>query len=244
MRVAEGIHLVGGGWLGCGLSSAFDSNVYLLEFGGDAVLVDAGCGLADDAILANIDATGVARESVSRILLTHAHADHAAGAASLADTLGAEVWASDATAKIVSAGDEDASGLEAAKRAGTYPAHLRLRPTEVAQRLGDATVSVGEVEVEIVPTPGHAADHISLLLHVADRCVLLAGDAVFARGRVVLLADSDLVQLRASIQRLERSEPEVMLAGHGELVLRGATTHLAAAREKFDLGAVPSPFVV
>jgi glycosyltransferase involved in cell wall biosynthesis len=79
------VHLVASGRLGLGMSDDHDCNVYLLADGEDAVLVDAGCGLDVDALVERIRV--LAMPPVSRILLTHAHADHAAGAGALAARL-------------------------------------------------------------------------------------------------------------------------------------------------------------
>lgn len=100
VRLTPRVTLVGSGTLGFGLTDAHDSHVYLVDGGTDAVLVDAGCGLAADRIAANVRAC-LGAGPVSRILLTHAHADHAGGAADLARLLGATVMALPPAAAIV-----------------------------------------------------------------------------------------------------------------------------------------------
>lgn len=54
MNVLPGVDLVGGGRLGFSLSDKHDSNVFLVHSDAEAVLIDAGCGLASERILSNI----------------------------------------------------------------------------------------------------------------------------------------------------------------------------------------------
>lgn len=229
------ITLVGSGRLGFSLTDPHDSHVYLLDGGDDAVLIDAGCGLATDRIAGNI---GAAR--ASRILLTHAHADHAGGAASLAGALDAQALALAETASIVAAGDEERSGLHAARDAGVYPSGVRLVRCPVDE-LDGAPLRVGDLSVEVLPTPGHAAGHACFLVTVDDRRVLFSGDLVFSRGRVAVLAtpDTDLALLAASLRAVHDAAPDVLLPGHGTPVLHGASDHLRTAVEHLDRHQLP-----
>src|SRR5512134_615011 len=76
---------------GPGLTAPEDSLVYLVVADGRAALIDAGCGLATDLLLANIEAAGVNPANIDLLLLTHCHYDHAGGAAELRKRLGCRV---------------------------------------------------------------------------------------------------------------------------------------------------------
>lgn len=235
------VHLVGSGRLGFSTTNDYDCNVYLLVGDGDAVLVDAGCGLDSEGIVRNVMAVG--GPAVSRLLLTHAHADHAAGARELAARLGAEIWASPQVADILEAGDSARSNLVIAKRGGIYPPDVQLRPTRVSRRLEDGIVTVGDLVVEVVASPGHACGHLCFLAQLPECRALLSGDAVFARGRVVLLAtpDTDIGALARTVAHLRGGQPDALLPGHCEPVLKGATRHLDMANICFQRGAIPPP---
>jgi glyoxylase-like metal-dependent hydrolase (beta-lactamase superfamily II) len=243
MQVIPGVHLVGSGWLGFSLTDRHDCNVFLVGDGDDAVLIDAGCGLASAAIAGHISAArvagGVARPA--RILLSHAHPDHAAGAAGLSGLLGARVHASQDAGVIVARGDEAGAGLQAARRAGTYPETVRMGATPVQPLAPGQRLRAGSVGIEVVPTPGHAAGHLCFLADVAGRRVLFSGDLVFSRGRVAVLAtpDTDLGDLAASVERVAGLHPDLLLPGHGELVLADAPAHLDAARRAFRHHLLP-----
>lgn len=235
MQVLPGVRIVASGWLGYSLTADQDCTVYLLEDGGDAVLVDAGCGLAGDAIVRHIAGT-----PVSRILLTHAHADHAAGAADLVARLGMRVLAAPECARIVASADEDAASLSAARAAGVYPQRVQLAPVTV-ERIQTSTLTVGTRAVEVLATPGHAVGHVCYLIELNGTRVLFSGDVVFSRGRVAILAtpDTDVGALHNSLEMLLLRRPDVLLPGHGEVVLGDATRHLRRALDAFDAGRLP-----
>ncbi|HQZ32920.1 MAG TPA: MBL fold metallo-hydrolase [Ilumatobacteraceae bacterium] len=245
MQIIKGIHLVASGWLGCSLTDPHDCHVYLLAGSGGAVLIDAGCGLDSDAIVDNIARAGVDPTRVTHILLTHAHADHAAGAAALSSRLGAQVWASAETAAILRDADENAAGLVAARAVGVYPASVHLVPTTIAKELGVEAIDVAGFRIDCIPTPGHAAGHLCFSVRTAGRNVLFAGDLVFSRGRVAVLdtPDTDLGQLHTSLRAALATMPDLLLAGHGSMVLDHAGEHIATALEAFERGDIPAALV-
>lgn len=241
MRLLRRVHLVGSGWLGASLSDRHDSHVYLIDAGSCSLLVDAGSGLGVDAILARIELA--AAPPVTHILLTHAHADHAAGAGELARRLGARIWASTQVADMLADADEDATGLAVARTVGTYPAGLTLKPATVDRRLGAETFTIGQVTVRALPTPGHAEGHLCFLADLDGVGAVFTGDLVFARGRVAILADADLARLKESLALVAAAGPSVLLPGHGSVVLTGAGEHLGAAVRAFAEGRLPPGLV-
>ena len=88
VRLTERISVVGGGATGLGISHTLDPNVYLLSGGEELALVDAGAGPGEARILDNVRSLGYDPERIGHIFLTHAHADHAGGAASLSEKAG------------------------------------------------------------------------------------------------------------------------------------------------------------
>ncbi len=92
--------------------------------GAETVLIDAGCGLSSTEIAARIAAVGPSGPNVSRIFITHSHADHAAGASELHRLTGARIHAPAASAAAMRAGDSERSLFTAARAAGSYPPDL------------------------------------------------------------------------------------------------------------------------
>ncbi len=86
---------------------------------------------------------------------------------------------------------------------------------------------VGDLELLVVPTPGHTGDSVSFLL--PSEQVLLTGDTVLGRGTtVVAYPDGDLTSYLASLERLRRltgSGAATSIApGHGPVVPDAAGT--------------------
>ncbi|MFK4789302.1 MBL fold metallo-hydrolase [Microbacterium sp. ZW T5_56] len=242
LLLSPAIALVGGGWLGPELSHPSDANIYLIHDGHGGVLIDAGCGLGSADVLANVRRVGEAIR-ITAIVVTHAHADHAAGAASLSAATGAVVFATAPVAAVLEGTATERSGLEQAKAAGLYPAEVSFAPLRADVVEDGDTLRVGGTELTLLLTEGHADGHLSVLVREADGTVsACTGDLIFARGRAALLDDSeetDLSRWEASVRRVAAAEPDRLLPGHGTPVLRRAASHLAIALTALDAGVEP-----
>lgn len=235
---------VGSATLPGAFSHALDCHVYLLDGGdGELALVDAGAGVDPDALLANVRRTGRDPAAIGTLLLTHAHGDHVAGAAGLRERIpGLRVLAGAEARRRVEAGDEAASSVAVARAAGLYPPGFRLAPCRVDDELREGEpVRVGALTLEPIATPGHSADHLSLLVEHRGMRDLLAGDVVFDGGRIALqpTADCDLAAHVRTLRRLGDLELDGLFAGHGALVTSGAAAHVAHANAQLDRLLIP-----
>lgn len=226
------IERIGGGALGPLLTDPFDGSFYVVRGRRRAILVDTGCGRRALRPPADVDT----------VLLTHLHLDHAGGAAALG-AAGLRVLAHPWTAQALRTGDEERAGLLTAREQGIYPPDLRLKACPSVEDLdGGAVLDLGGGRLHVLDTPGHSDGHLAFLVEGSDgRRVLLAGDLVFAGGRVVLqaLPDCRPERLRASLEQVRTLGPDALLAGHGEAVEHGATAHIDAALRHFEAGALP-----
>jgi glyoxylase-like metal-dependent hydrolase (beta-lactamase superfamily II) len=224
-----------------GLSGPFDCHVYALRGPGGVVLVDAGSGLADEALLARLERDlGPARPDA--IVLTHSHPDHAAGAASLRARTGCLVYAPAPAAPIIEAGDEEASGLARARELGLYPEELRMRPCPVTgafhhgERFRVCGIEFGAIHVR-----GHSEDSFCLLCELSVGRALFAGDVVFYGGVLGLInaPGSSLEGYRSDFGRLAGLAADALLPGHGLFTLRGGQRHIDCAAEQLRRGFLP-----
>lgn len=101
MQITKEIFQVGGSQL----TSPEDAAIYLINFDGHAVLVDVGCGDAQDQLLTNIQACGVNLSQIEYILITHCHYDHTGGAKALKDRLNCQIVAHELEASFLEHGD-------------------------------------------------------------------------------------------------------------------------------------------
>jgi glyoxylase-like metal-dependent hydrolase (beta-lactamase superfamily II) len=145
---------------------------------GSVTLVDTGLKSAPPRIVAGLKAIGKHPSDVQRIVLTHAHPDHAGGAAEMAGKSGAPVAVHEDDAGFVEKGigppadtPSLAGRLFARLPGGGFPA------VAVAERLTDGQVLDAAGGLRVVATPGHTPGHISLLHE--RTAILITGDAIF-----------------------------------------------------------------
>jgi hydroxyacylglutathione hydrolase len=216
---------------GAGISDALDCNVYAIHGRDRSVLIDAGAGRTPLAVPERADA----------VILTHLHADHAAGAQALGRR-GLAVLAHPWTAEGLARGDEQRSGLARARGWGMYPADQTLPAWPDVETIEDgAVIDLGDGRITAVATPGHADGHISLLVEDDGVRSLIAGDLVFPGGTISLqvMPDCSIEAIWHSIERVRALAPEALYAGHLEPVTTGARDHLDKALAVFATGFVP-----
>ena len=245
MRLTDEVLLVGGGAMtGFGLSADFDAHIYLLDGGDECALVDCGMGTPAgiERVLANIQGDGIASERIRRLLLTHYHTDHAGGAARYRAQLGLQVSIGAGAREALERPDHDATGFSAAVRAGIFPSGYDYAPCTVDDPLDDGDERrVGDLTVRFLDTPGHCRAHGSYLVTTPSRSYLLAGDAVFAGGRLLLQAipDCDIADSMASVARLALLDFDALLPGHGPISLRDGHAHVELAATTMGRLAIP-----
>jgi hydroxyacylglutathione hydrolase len=235
--LTERISVVGGGTTGLGISHDLDPNVYLLSGGDELALVDSGAGVGEAEICDNVRSLGHDPAHIRHIFLTHAHADHAGGAASLTGRFGAQVYLSEAEREALETADEEALGLSIVRRNGYYPEDYRLTPCEVDMALhGGERLRCGDLELTVLATPGHSVGSLCFLVETEDGRALFAGDTVFAGGRISLLVapGSDLLAMHESILKLGDLGIEGLLPGHGIFPIGGGQAHVDRAVAAFD----------
>jgi glyoxylase-like metal-dependent hydrolase (beta-lactamase superfamily II) len=247
MRLTDRVHLVGSGSMGFDLTDPYDSHVFLLDGGDELALIDTGAGMGTEAIVENIRGDGLDPSRVASIVLTHAHVDHAGGAAQMRSVLGdPTVLCSGAIARIVREADEEGVSLGAAKAAGFYPETYVLEPCPVDTELADGdVVTVGDLELRVIDTPGHADGHISLLLEQGGERLLFGGDVVFFGGTILLQNtwDCRLPEHIRSLRRLRELDVTGLLPSHLTLSLRDGARHIERANEALDRLLVPNQMV-
>lgn len=242
MQVNDYVHLVGSGNDGFSLSDRCDCHVWLLDAGDASVIVDCGGGRDTERILELIDGSGRDRGSIEAILVTHAHADHGGGASGLADALGAPVMASAPVADILRRGDASAASVPVGQASGAYPDDYAYRSCPVERELEDGErLRIGNLEIEVVATPGHATGHLCYLVHTHGHRDLFSGDMLLFGGRIILQNtwDCDLAAYLGSVRRLQTLGITGLFPGHLSFSLKGAYRHVDLAAAALDLGKIP-----
>jgi glyoxylase-like metal-dependent hydrolase (beta-lactamase superfamily II) len=171
------------------------SNAYLVadETGGKGVLIDGNDDL--EPLLKQAEEDGI---EITHVLLTHPHPDHIAGLAEAREQLGMPpLVAHEDTAAEIDWG--------------------------VEQTIGDGgRLSTGELEIEAISTPGHAAGHLAFLINGSD---VFTADVLFKGtvGGTMAPGASGFADLKASVMRLMELPPETKVhPGHREATTIGA----------------------
>jgi glyoxylase-like metal-dependent hydrolase (beta-lactamase superfamily II) len=223
MRILPNIYLIGSGRNGVCISDDFDCTVWLLDGGDELAMIEVGCGRDVQAIIDEMQRDGLDPSKVTKILLTHTHADHAGGAAAFQKLTGAEVYVGRAGAKNLRSGDEDAIGLTIARRSSYYPKDYRVSACPVDFELSDGdTIAVGRYTLRVIETPGHSVDSICFHGYIEDRYVLWTGDVIqfgdFGqfKGMISLLyaPGCSLQAYGKSVRKLADLEVDALLPSH------------------------------
>jgi len=179
----------------------------LIGIDGSALMIDAGTGEPDH--LAELDGSlEVASARLTRVLVTHAHPDHASGAPALLANYPGAVFM-----KMPWPGEDD-----------------QYRVPWVAIADGQE-FTVGSTVVRAVQTPGHSPDHLAFWEPSTRAC--FSGDLVVQNSSVMIHASrgGDLRAYLASLERLLALAPARLMPAHGpaiddpETVLRGYLSH-------------------
>lgn len=157
---------------------------YVLGSRGEAAVVDPRRDF--DVYLRFADAR---QFKIRYVLETHIHADYASGAGALAKALGAELWLS----------GHDSGEIYEYK----FPHH---------EMRDGAALSVGDLRVVAMHTPGHTPEHLSFLVFDPSRCkapvALFSGDflLVGSLGRPDLLGEEAKARLAGALFDSTRSK--------------------------------------
>lgn len=145
---------------------------------GQVTLVDCGITRAPRRIVEALAGMGRHPSDVTRILLTHAHSDHAGGARAMLDRTGVPgVDAHEADVEYLAAGrNAPTSGSTAGRLLSRSPSSTFTAVPVVTELHDQDVVEVGG-GLRVLHTPGHTPGHISLLHE--DSGVLITGDAIF-----------------------------------------------------------------
>lgn len=203
-------------------------NAFLVNAGGKLILVDTGAAKAFGPTLGfigdNLKAAGYSPEQVDVVLLTHLHADHAAG---LLGTDGKPLFPN-AEVRVAQADNDFWLSEEiAAKAPDGFKPFFKLAREAAApyQAAGRWKPFSGEVElapgIKAVDAHGHTPGHTAYMIESKGQRLLIVGDAVhshavqFARPEVAIEFDSDKKQAVAARKRLfaRAAKEKLALAG-------------------------------
>ncbi len=176
-------------------------NTYVLEAGGECLVVDPGCCSLDEVL----ESLGCRRVVIA---VTHGHFDHTAGVDCVK-----EQW----RGLLAAHPQEPVVALASAEIGRAWGFSVEPQKSAVDLKLVEGShLSIGPLSFHVYHMPGHSPDHI--VLYSPEASIAFTGDLVFAGsiGRVDL-PGSDPNAMAASLKRLVAIlSPETrILPGHG-----------------------------
>jgi glyoxylase-like metal-dependent hydrolase (beta-lactamase superfamily II) len=239
-NVAEGVHRIEDSY----------TNWYLIEEDGRLTVVDAGVPSSWSSLLEALKHLGRSPGDVEAVVLTHAHFDHVGFAERARRELRIPVYVHENDVPLTRHpwryAMERPRALYFATQVQALPivaSFLRNRafwppPLKDVVRYENGTLPVPG-SPRVVFAPGHTTGHCAL--HLPDRDVLLAGDAVVTldpytarRGPrlVARAATADTERNLRSLDALVGTGARTVLVGHGEPWTQGIEAAVAQARQR------------
>jgi hydroxyacylglutathione hydrolase len=239
MRILPTLAVVGS--LQFGFSGRLDCNIYAIAGPQGTVLIDAGAGTDSPGILQNLQ-QDLGSRTIKAILITHAHADHFAGAAELRRLTGCKIIAPVQSRAVIEDADEEASGLKKARAQGIYPQNFQLTrcPVDTVVKDGQG-IDISGLRFKAFHVRGHSEDSFCYLLDLGGCRWLFTGDVVFYGGTLgVINADgSSMEGYRTDLSKLRGLGVEGLFPGHGLFTLREGQRHIDLAVEQSQKGFLP-----
>ncbi|MFH0816941.1 MAG: MBL fold metallo-hydrolase [Methanobacteriota archaeon] len=190
-----------------------DSNVFVVENGGETVVIDAGMDARAEYVL---DSLGKILRGAkpSALVLTHMHIDHVGGAAAIVRKYGCEAVMHEKDADAIIKGDQMSTG---AAMFGGVAEPMRVR------KLAEGEMVAGMM---VIHTPGHTIG--SMCLYDKKSKALISGDTVFRDGVGRWdLPTGDVKALHESVAMLAAMEVDGIYPGHGEVAETGGSRLIA-----------------
>jgi len=184
-----------------------DCNTYVIK-DETSIIIDPGLTQFLPQLLQDLHQDGIDPKDIDIIANTHLHGDHC--------------WANEAFKKISGAkillhplqrDFWNEAVIQSSRFFGVPAAEFTQD-----ELLENDKLNAGEMEFELIPSPGHSPD--SICFYCKKEKILICGDVIFNQntGRVDLPGGS-ANELKQSIERLSQLEIEYLLPGHMDIVV-------------------------
>jgi glyoxylase-like metal-dependent hydrolase (beta-lactamase superfamily II) len=199
--IADGVYLIGGP----DVSRGDDATSFIIDFGGELVMIDAGAGGSSRILQKNIEDAGFDPKTISTLILTHNHIDHIGSASYFRTQFGLKIVMHDLDADAVEEGDSIKTA------AGCYGTFLSPTPVDIRLMKGHESLKFGDEELHCLHTPGHTPGSLSIYFDRAGKRILFGQDI---HGPFLEIFGSDLGKWKESMEKLLALEADILCEGH------------------------------
>lgn len=199
--IAKGVYLIGGP----NISRSDDATVFIIDFDGELVMIDAGAGRSSRTLEKNIQNEGLDPKAILTLILTHCHIDHIGSAPYFRDRFGCRILIHDLDADAVEAGDPVRTAANWYET--TFP------PTRIDRRIkGDHEIlPFGKEALHCLHTPGHTPGSIAVYLDRDGERILFGQDI---HGPFMSSFGSNIDHWKESMNRLLALRADILCEGH------------------------------
>ena len=166
MKIMENLWQVGG----AEYTTVEDAAVYLVRFGEKAVLIDAGCGNAQEEMFENISKVLPPQVVIEHLLLTHCHYDHTGGAEAVRNKYGCRIVAHELDAGYLENGDSTVTAAD------WYGARMNSLKIDYKIKSKKETIRIGTGQLTAHHCPGHSPGSVVYLTKIDTTRVLFGQD--------------------------------------------------------------------
>lgn len=200
-EIAPGITLVGGPET----SHPEDATSFVIDLGGELVMIDCGVGRSIGRILRNIEQAGLDAAAISTLILTHCHIDHIGAASELRERLGCRILIHDLDADAVEAGDPVSTA------ANWYGIDFPPTPVDCRLKGSGEILCFGGESLHWIHIPGHTPGSIAVWLERGGQRILFGQDI---HGPFLPAFASNIDRWRDSMERLLILKADILCEGH------------------------------
>jgi glyoxylase-like metal-dependent hydrolase (beta-lactamase superfamily II) len=166
MKILENLWQVGG----AEYTTVEDAAVYLARFGEKAVLIDAGCGNAQEALFENISEVLPPEVKIEYLLLTHCHYDHTGGAEAVRNRYGCRIVAHELDAVYLENGDSTVTAAD------WYGAQLKAFKIDHPIKAQEEIFQIGGDKLTAYFCPGHSPGSVVYFTQIDSNRILFGQD--------------------------------------------------------------------
>ncbi len=183
-----------------------DCNTYVIK-GNPTVIIDPGSTQFLTTLIQDLHQDGIEAEDIDIIANTHLHGDHCGANEACKQISGAKILSHPLQKRFY-----NVSVIETARFFGLPPIEF-----EADSYIDKNKLDTGDVELELIPSPGHSPD--SICFYSQRDKILICGDVIFNQntGRVDL-PGGNADELKRSIDELSQLEIDYLLPGHMDIV--------------------------
>jgi ribonuclease/clavin/mitogillin len=162
------------------------------------LIIDTGCPHTANELAKFVDEMKL---NVRAVLLTHYHEDHSGGAYLFKDKFNVEVFAPEKSLEILANPPE-------------IPVYRQIvwgqpKPVKATQLKKEMTIE--NLAIKIIETPGHSFDHVSILIGRK----FFIGDLVTNLNPIITMKGEDSIDVISSLKKVLEFEFDEAYSGHG-----------------------------